>query len=191
MHVNINFKQLWCTGTASLSPLLSLFHNSISLFGFCHMVVKMPEVLLCVWVRKRRRGRIWEWYRAMCMLSISTKNLTLSLENKQHVFSDATKLFDAHFRGLCIRFTDSLHIYCDLHFLSVSFTSKWTNSVYVKSTWSTSVWLIWFLSFVCLRVVLNHWIPQHFPGFHKIDGLHTQVWELPPFLNIWSPSCTQ
>lgn len=84
MHVNINFKQLWCTGTVSLSPLLSLFHNSISLFGFCDMVLKMPDVLLCVWVRKRRRGRIWEWYRAMCMLSISTKYLTLSLENKQH-----------------------------------------------------------------------------------------------------------
>lgn len=81
MHVNINFKQLWCTGTASLS----LFHNSISLFGFGH-ILKMPEVLLCVWVRKRRRGRIWEWYRAMyCgMLSISTKNVTLSLKKKQH-----------------------------------------------------------------------------------------------------------
>lgn len=194
MHVNINFKQLWCTGTASLSPLLSLFHNSISLFGFCHMVVKMPEVLLCVWVRKRRRGRIWEWYRAMCMLSISTKNVTLSLENKQHerkMFSVMLQNYLTLISEVCVSASLIPFTFIVTYIWSVSFTSKWTNSVCVKSTWSTSMWLIWFLSFVCLRVVLNHWIQQHFPGLHKIDGLHTQVWELPPFLNIWSPSCTQ
>lgn len=126
MHVNINFKQLWCTGTVSLSPLLSLFHNSISLFGFCDMVLKMPDVLLCVWVRKRRRGRIWEWYRAMCMLSISTKYLTLSLENKQHKKKKIQwcyKIIWHSFQRSQIH-CDSLHIYCDLYFLSVSFTSK-------------------------------------------------------------------
>ncbi len=120
MHVNINFKQLWCTGKASLS----LFHNSISLFGFGH-ILKMPEVLLCVWVRKRKR----QWNDIeLCIVAcfqLAQKKVTLSLENQQHekknIFSDATKLFDTHFRVL--RFTDSLHT-CDLYFLSVSFTSK-------------------------------------------------------------------
>ncbi len=79
MHVNINFKQLWCTGTTSLS----LFHNSISLFGFGH-ILKMPEVILCVWVRKRKRqGNDIELCIVACF-QLAQKNVTLSLENQQH-----------------------------------------------------------------------------------------------------------